>query len=275
MTSRERPGDAGMTVPHSPLLRPVIALFYGALCHALFALGVGTMVLMMFFGMSRSFGALSAPWSWMANVALLAQFPIVHSYLLTDRGRAVLARLAPAGTGATLSTTTFVTIASLQIFALFALWSPSGVIWWRAEGASLAVMTALYASAWLLLGKAMADAGLSLQMGYLGWLALLRNKKPVYPKMPEHGLFRLSRQPIYVTFTLTVWTVPTWTPDQLVIAVAFTFYCLVGPLLKEARFRRVYGPAFSEYARRVPYWLPWPRPARPAAAGRPEAPDAK
>ena len=50
----------------------------------------------------------------------------------------------------------------------------------------------------------MADAGLSLQTGSLGWWALLRNKKPVYPKMPERGLFRLSRQPIYVTFTLTL-----------------------------------------------------------------------
>jgi methanethiol S-methyltransferase len=225
--------------------------------------------------MSRSLGALDAPWSWIANVALLAQFPVMHSFLLTGRGRAVLARLAPAGTGVALSTTTYVTIASLQIFALFALWSPSGVIWWQAEGASLVLMVALYAVAWLLLGKAMADAGLSLQTGCLGWWALLRNKKPVYPKMPERGLFRLSRQPIYVSFTLTLWTVPTWTPDQLVVAIAFTLYCLIGPLFKEARFRRIYGPAFNEYARRVPYWLPWPRSARASTARDLETRDAK
>ena len=83
-----------------------------------------------------------------------------------------------------------VTIASLQIFALFVLWSPSGEIWWQAEGTSLALMTTLYGTAWLLLGKAMADAGMSLQTGSLGWMALLRNKKPVYPKMPERGLFQ-------------------------------------------------------------------------------------
>ncbi len=260
------PGDADMNAIHSPLLRRAIALLYGGFCHLCFVLGVGTMVVMMFFGMSRSLGTLDAPWSWVADLALLAQFPSVHSFLLTGRGRAVLARLAPAGTGATLSTTTFVTVASLQIFALFAFWSPSGTIWWQASGASLALMTVLYASAWLLLAKAMVDAGLSLQTGHLGWLALLRNKKPVYPKMPERGLFRFSRQPIYVAFTLTVWTVPTWTPDQLAIAIAFTLYCLLGPLLKETRFRCIYGPAFDEYARRVPYWLPWPRPARPPGA---------
>ena len=249
-------------MPTTPtlLVRPVIALLYGAVCHALFALGVASMVAMMYFGMSRSLGTLAPPWSFLANAALLAQFPLVHSFLLTDRGKAVLAWLAPAGTGPTLTTTTYVAIASLQILALFVLWSPSGVIWWQAEGAVLALMTVLYATAWLLLGKAMADAGLSLQTGALGWWALLRNKKPVYPKLPEHGLFRLSRQPIYVTFTLTVWTVPTWTPDQLVVAITFTLYCLLGPLFKEARFRRIYGQAFETYARRVPYWLPWPRP---------------
>jgi hypothetical protein len=55
-------------------LRPVTALAYGAVCHALFALDVGTMVAMMFFGMRRSLGTLYAPWSLIANAAMLAQF---------------------------------------------------------------------------------------------------------------------------------------------------------------------------------------------------------
>lgn len=72
--------------------------------------------------------------------------------------------------------------------------------------------------------------------------------------MPTTGLFRLIRQPVYFAFTLTV---PTWTPDQLAAAPTLTGYCLVGPLFKEARYRRVYGSAFTDYARQVPYWLPW------------------
>jgi ubiquinone biosynthesis O-methyltransferase len=254
-----------MTSPQASTVRSAIALLHGAMCHALFVLGVGTMVVMMYFGMSRSLGTLQAPWSLIANAALLAQFPLMHSFLLTDKGRLVLARMTPVGTGATLAPTTYVTIASAQILALFALWSPSGDIWWQAQGGVLVVMTALYATAWLLLGKAMADAGLALQTGALGWWALLRNKKVVYPSMPERGLFRFSRQPIYLAFALTVWTVPTWTPDQLVVAITLTLYSLVGPLFKEARFRRFYGAAFDAYAARVPYWLPWPRPTRSRA----------
>lgn len=239
--------------------RYAIALWYGVMCHALFAVGIGTMAVSMYFGMSRSLGGLDAPWSWIANAALLVQFPVLHSFLVSSRGRRLLARLAPADTGSTLVTTTYVIIASLQVFALFAFWCPSGTIWWRAQGGALVVLTTLYAASWLLLAKAMSDAGAGLQTGTLGWTALLRNRKPVYPPMPVTGLFRLTRQPIYVAFALTLWTVPTWTSDQLVVAVALTSYCLIGPLFKEARFRKIYGSAFNAYMQAVPYWLPLPR----------------
>lgn len=244
---------------HSSRGRTVVAVGYGIVCHVSFVLGVATMMVAMYFGMSRSLGTLGSPWSWLANAALIVQFPVAHSLLLTARGRKLLVRLAPPGTGSTLSTTTFVTIAALQVFALFALWSPTGTIWWQARGGTLVALTALYAGSWLLLGKSMVDAGLSLQTGSLGWTALLRGRKPVYPPMPTTGLFRLTRQPIYVAFALTLWTVPTWTPDQLVLALTLTAYCLVAPRFKEARFRRVHGAAFDAYAATVPYWLPWPR----------------
>jgi protein-S-isoprenylcysteine O-methyltransferase Ste14 len=262
-----------MAAEISPVLRQATAILYGVLCHAAFLVGVAAMIVAMYFGMSLSLGRLSPPWSWLANVALLIQLPLGHSFLLTRRGRALLGRLAPRAIGADLAPTTYVIIASLQVLALFALWSPSGIVWWQAEGPLLVVMTCLYAGSWLLLAKSMQDAGFALQTGLLGWWAVLRNKRPVYPPMPQSGLFRLTRQPIYVSFTLAVWTVPTWTPDQLAVALALTLYCLLGPLLKEKRFARIYGPAFANYRGRVPYWLPWPRPAQRPLPSALELPD--
>ncbi len=259
-TVRSAESGSGPGVTDGP--RKLLALSYGVVCHISFAFGVLTMMAAMYFGMSRSLGAVPAPWTWFANVALLVQFPLVHSLLLTTRGRRLLGRLAPMGAGSTLSTTTYAAISAAQVFLLFAFWSPTGIIWWQAGGATLVMMSVLYATAWLLLGKSMADAGLDLQTGSLGWVALFRGRKPVYPPMPVTGLFRLTRQPIYVAFTLTLWTVPTWTPDQLVVAVTFTAYCLAAPLLKEARFRRIYGASFDAYARDVRYWLPIPRKRR-------------
>ena len=246
----------------SETLRKPIALFYGILCHSLFVVAVGVMIYEMYFGMSRSWGALRSPWNWISNAALLLQFPIVHSLLLSRAGRFVLNRLAPRNFASALSTTNYVIIASIQTFLLFGFWSSSGAIWWQARGALFPVMVLLYASGWLLLVKSMFDAGITLQTGSLGWWSVLRNKPPAYPGLRTGGLFRIIRQPIYASFAITLWTVPTWTPDQLFLASGLTVYCLIGPLFKEARFRRLFGREFEDYRVRHPYWFPWPRPAR-------------
>ncbi len=226
------------------------------ICHTVFALGVLAMIVAMFFGLSESLGSVPWPWAMLANAALIVQFPAVHSLLLTGRGGRVLARLIPGPHGATLATTTYAIIASAQLLALFALWTPSGIIWWRAEGVALWAMTALYGASWLILLKASFDAGAEVQSGALGWMSLMARIRPVFPDMPTGGLFRVIRQPIYVAFALTLWTVPVWTPDQLALAISYTAYCLMAPRLKERRFVKRYGARFETYRDAVPYALP-------------------
>ncbi|MEM6889761.1 MAG: isoprenylcysteine carboxylmethyltransferase family protein [Pseudomonadota bacterium] len=238
-------------------LRIGIAFAYGLTCHVVFVLAVGAMIVAMSFGMSESFGRVPAPWSYIVNAFLILQFPIAHSVLLSERGGKLLGVLAPFGYARTLSTTTFAIIASVQLLALFALWTPSGVVWWRAEGTAFYVICALYAVAWLLLIKASYDAGAEVQSGALGWMSLAQDRKPIFPGMPTTGLFRIIRQPIYVSFALTLWTVPVWTPDQLALAITLTAYCLAAPKLKEARFEKQYGAAFRTYQSQVPYVVPY------------------
>ena len=52
------------------------------------------------------------------------------------------------------------------------------------------------------------DAGAEVQSGALGWMLLMQKIQPVSPDMSTTGLFRVIRQPIYVAFALTTWTVP-------------------------------------------------------------------
>jgi methanethiol S-methyltransferase len=236
--------------------RIALALTLGLLCHALFAAGVLAMILAMFFGLSESLGTVPWPWAALANAALIVQFPLAHSALLTGPGGRLLARLVPGPHGRTLATTTYAMIASTQLLALFALWTPSGVVWWRAEGAMFWAVSAAYATSWLILLKASFDAGAEVQSGALGWMSLLARIRPVFPDMPTQGLFRLIRQPIYVAFALTLWTVPVWTPDQLILAISFTAYCLMAPRLKERRFAARYGGRFDRYRATVPYAVP-------------------
>jgi len=236
--------------------RIALALVMGGLCHLAFAAAVLAMIVAMFFGLSESFGAVPWPWAVLANAALIAQFALLHSALLTGPGGRLLARLIPGPYGATLATTSYALIASLQLLALFALWTPSGIVWWRAEGVALWVVCAAYAASWLLLIKASFDAGAEVQSGALGWMSLMARIRPKFPDMPTRGLFRVIRQPIYVAFALTLWTVPVWTPDQLALAISYTAYCLLAPRLKERRFAERYGARFDRYRAEVPYAIP-------------------
>ena len=234
-----------------------VAFAYGFICHSVFALAVCAMIFAMFFGMSESFGRVPKPWSYFTNGLLILQFPIMHSLLLSRWGRPLLNRFAPAQYAPTLSTTTYAIIASFQLLLLFLLWTPSGIVWWRAEGVAFYSMCALYIASWMLLMKASYDAGAEVQSGALGWISLAQNKQPIFPGMPITGLFRVIRQPIYVAFALTLWTVPTWTPDQLALAATLTAYCLVAPVLKERRFIKLYGSDFQAYQSQVPYAVPY------------------
>lgn len=242
--------------PPPGLSRITLALTMGLVCHGLFAIAVLSMMVAMYSGMTGSLGSLPQPWALVANTALLLQFPLLHSWLLTKRGGQLVSGLVPGPHGQTLGTTTYVIIASAQILALFALWTPTGIVWWRAEGWSLWAVSALYAGSWLLVMKAILDAGIEVQSGALGWMSLLARVRPVFPDMPTLGLFRIIRQPIYVAFALTLWTVPVWTPDQLAIALTYTAYCLLAPILKERRFDARYGERFRNYRAAVPYVTP-------------------
>ncbi|WP_299682477.1 isoprenylcysteine carboxylmethyltransferase family protein [uncultured Roseobacter sp.] len=236
--------------------RIALALAFGLTVHLVFAAGVLAMVLAMYFGMSESLGTVPWPSAAGVNALLILQFPIAHSFFLTGPGMKILAYLVRGPHGGTLGTTTYAIIASLQLFILFAFWTPSGIIWWQAEGWALYVITTLYAMSWLLLLKASWDAGAEVQAGALGWMSLMKNAKPRFPDMPTTGLFRIIRQPIYVAFAFTLWTVPVWTPDQLALAMVFTAYCLLAPKLKERRFEKRYGDRFRDYRKDVPYVLP-------------------
>ncbi|WGH79646.1 methyltransferase family protein [Jannaschia ovalis] len=246
----------GALFPPPGARRILLAYLYGAICHAIFALAVIAMIVAMFFGMSESSGRVPYPWAILANAALILQFPIVHSLLLTKRGGKVLTALAPARHAGTLATTSFAIVAAIQLLALFALWTPSGIVWWRAEGWAFWAICAAYAGSWLLLMRSNYAAGVEVQSGALGWMSLAADRKPEFPAMPDTGPFRVIRQPIYVAFALTTWTVPVWTPDQLALAVTLTAYCLLAPRLKEKRYARRYGDRFRAYQQRVPYAIP-------------------
>lgn len=233
-----------------------IAVVYGILCHCAFAAGIGAMIAGIYSGLRLGHGPFSGLAAFVWDLLLVAQFVVLHSFLLTSRGRAVLTRLAPAGLGGPLSTTTFALIASLQLLLTFGAWSQLGGVWWAPHGWLRVVLCVAYAASWAFLLKTMSDAGMAVQTGFLGWSAVARGREPTFEGFRERGTFRFVRQPVYLAFACTLWTGPVWTPDHLLLAVTWTAYCVLGPRLKERRYLRYYGDSYARYRRRVPYWLP-------------------
>lgn len=233
-----------------------LALLIGIACHSSFVLGIAAMMLNLYYGLTLGRGSLAGPGGIVANAFLLLQFAVIHSFLLGESGRKVLVRLVPLGLGRDLSTTTFALLSSLQLLLTFSAWSPIGPVWWEAQGTLRFAMTVIYAASWLFLLKAMADAGLAVQTGFLGWSAVVRGRPPQFKEFTAAGTFRYMRQPIYLAFALTLWTGPVWTVDHLMVALGWTLYCLAGPLLKERRYLTIYGARFERYRQLVPYWLP-------------------
>lgn len=239
-----------------PALRRSLALASGIACHGTFVLALAWMASALYGGMQVGRGPWHGTAAWIANGLLVLQFPLLHSLLLTSRGRRALAKLAPGGAGAVLAPTTYATSAAAQLLLTFACWSPSGIVWSRPAGALAVLWSCVFAASWLFLARALYDGGLGLQTGWIGWTALWRASTLCYGPMPVEGVFRLCRQPIYLGFAATLWTGPVWTPDHLLIAVVWTLYCVLGPLHKESRFRRIHGAAFEAYRSSVPYIVP-------------------
>jgi len=232
-----------------------LALLYGLACHAAFAAAVAAMMWKLHHGLQGG-PTLPLPLAIAWDAVLVLQFPLLHSLLLTPAGGRTLRKLVPGGIGDELRTTTFALLASLQLLLAFTAWAPLGPVWMELRGPLRSLSTLLYAGAWLLLAVSMADAGLGVQTGGLGWWAVFRDRRPVYPAWRERGTLRATRHPMYLAYTLILWTGPVWSPDHLVLAVLWTSYCLLAPLHKESRYRRRHGEPFRAYQKRVPYFLP-------------------
>lgn len=253
--------------PHYRPAERFVALVYGVLCHLAFAAAVASMAIALFLGLRVGIGPFHGWVSLLANGLLLASFPITHSWLLSPKGRRFMAKLVPLGIGAKLSWTVFATISSLQLLSVFLLWSPSGVVWWQATGGTRIAIGVAAAGAWLLLGKSMADAQLGVQTGYVGWSSVFFNRKAEYKPFATKGIYRYVRQPIYISFALILWLTSTVTPDLLVLAIAWSAYCVVGAAIKEKRFIRYFGDAFRRYQAQVPFWIPARRKQTESAPG--------
>ncbi|MBI5363673.1 MAG: isoprenylcysteine carboxylmethyltransferase family protein [Planctomycetes bacterium] len=236
------------------------ALAWGIATHGAFAVAVGAMAFALHAGLHVFPRRTGLGLAIAADFALLLQFPLLHSLLLTRGARPEWLRRALLGAqGDPLATTRFVLVSALQLLLVFLAWQPLAP--WSArlpDGALLVLNEVLFAASWGLLVWAMHTAGMAVQSGSLGWTSLWRDETPRFPRFEPRGLYRVTRHPIYVAFTLVLWTAPTWTLDRVLLASVWTLYGILGARRKEARLLARHGDPYREYAARTPFWIPLP-----------------
>ncbi len=234
----------------------VIAVFYGIVCHITFAASGIAMLWVLYNGFTVSLGSIRYPLSIILNFLLLIQFPVLHSFLLSNNGRKILRLFSPKNYAKTLETTVYATIASIQLLLLFLLWTPSHIIIYDLNYPYNILNFLLFILGWVLLSISSFQAGYKVQTGSLGWTSMFLSKKPKFPPMPTNGLFKLIRQPIYLSFCIVLWSPPTMTLDLFFVAFIYSFYCYFSPFLKEKRFTKIYGESFLVYKKNTPYFFP-------------------
>ena len=100
---------------------------------------------------------------------------------------------------------------------------------------------------------------------FLGVRQLLRHYRGVAPLEEELRLFTkkaygLVRHPLYLGCSIILAFRPAQTRNSLASTVAIIAYFYVGTFFEERRMERKFGEAYREYCRRVPRFLPLPRP---------------
>jgi protein-S-isoprenylcysteine O-methyltransferase Ste14 len=118
-------------------------------------------------------------------------------------------------------------------------------------------MTGVSVAGWLVLLVGLRGYDL----GRLAGTRQIRNRRagidaPEDEPLRREGLHRYVRHPLYTGGFLILWGRVDG-EFELATAVWGSVYLLIGTWFEERRLKRLYGPAYADYRRRVPAFIPW------------------
>jgi methanethiol S-methyltransferase len=193
----------------------------------------------------------------LVDLALLLIFAVQHSAMARREAKAWLRRRIPEQ----LERTTYVLATNACLVLLLALWQPWHGWVWRVDGPAAIVLWTLCAAGWLLaiVSTFAVDQLELIGLRQAGW-ADSRDDSSV---LKVDGLYAVVRHPLMTGMLLAFWATPRMSAAHLLFAVMSTGYIALGVHFEERDLRRTFGPAYDDYAARVPALVPVPvrRPA--------------
>jgi len=187
------------------------------------------------------------------DLALLAVFALQHSVMARPAFKRWWTRFVPAEA----ERTTYMLASNAALALLFWQWRPIGGTVWDVHTAfATALLYAGFATGWVVL---LTSTFLINHFDLFGlrqvWLQL-RGRPYRHLPLTAPGFYRHIRHPLYVGWLLIFWSTPTMTIAHLVFALGLTAYILIAIRYEERDLVDLHGPAYAEYRRRVPMFVP-------------------
>jgi protein-S-isoprenylcysteine O-methyltransferase Ste14 len=148
---------------------------------------------------------------------------------------------------------TFVLVASLLLAAVFEWWQPVPALIWHTGKPWSPLIWAIYGLGWLIV------VGSTYMIDHFDFTGLKQAWRPADNSPPvfrERFLYAWLRHPMMLGLIITFWATPKMTAGHLFFAVSSTAYIAVGIRFEERDLRTNLGPAYTDYAGRVPALLP-------------------
>ena len=179
------------------------------------------------------------------DVGLWVLFALQHSVMARAAAKRRLTRVVPAR----LERSTYVLAAGLALGLVFWQWRAlPGTVWEVSAQPWAALLWAVYGAGWV---TAVAATHMTDHWEFLGV------KQAVGPaQLSERWLYAWVRHPMMLGLLVAFWVTPVMTTGHLLFALAGTAYVAVGVHFEERDLRRTLGPAYDDYARRVPALVP-------------------
>jgi protein-S-isoprenylcysteine O-methyltransferase Ste14 len=197
------------------------------------------------------------------DLALLTVFGLQHSVMARPAFKRWWTQFVPAEA----ERSTYMLASNAALALLFWQWRPIGGVVWDTQGTlTSALFYAGFAVGWVVL---LTSTFLINHFDLFGlrqvWLHL-RGRAYHHLSLKAPGFYRHVRHPLYVGWLLIFWSTPTMTMAHLVFALGLTTYILIAIRYEERDLLDLHGPAYAEYRRRVPMFVPRLKPVESPSA---------
>lgn len=187
------------------------------------------------------------------NIALLLLFGASHSVMARPGFKSWWVKIVswPA------ERSVYVLVASLILLLMFAYWRPMPEIVWTMTGGWARLMLVLLFAGF---GIVLVSTFLINHFDLFGLKQVwekFRSAAPTHDPFKTPALYKATRHPIYLGFTIAFWATPTMTAGHLLFASVLTIYMLVAIGYEERDLIARFGDDYRRYMERVPMLFPF------------------